>query len=141
MSAEQHIGLIFKRFASLLFSLVMLCGILQATPIVSPANFQAQDFRAQQRTAFSVISTNNKIAPDISTTETAVKSSFGGLSPRQAVTSGCIFANDCQNPVDIPEPQSLALVGAGLMSMANVIRRRLRNKDACWSVITPSRSI
>jgi hypothetical protein len=128
MSAAQRIGLIFQHFASVLFSLVMLCGILQATPIVSPENFQAQGFHASQITAYSSMSTNKKVAPDISITETVVKSSFGGLLSREAGTSGCIFSNDCQNPLDIPEPQSLALVGAGLMSMANMIRRRLRSK-------------
>lgn len=39
--------------------------------------------------------------------------------------SVCIFSSDCYTTVEVPEPQSLALVGSGLLSMAGLIRRRL----------------
>ena len=41
------------------------------------------------------------------------------------VSSGCIFANNCSNPVEVPEPAALVLVGTGLLLMAGIIRRRL----------------
>jgi hypothetical protein len=37
----------------------------------------------------------------------------------------CMLSGDCQTTTKIPEPQSLVLVGSGLLSMAGYIRRRL----------------
>ena len=37
----------------------------------------------------------------------------------------CAFSSDCYARMKVPEPQSLFLVGSGLLSMAGLIRRRL----------------
>jgi hypothetical protein len=39
--------------------------------------------------------------------------------------SGCGFASPCYSTIRAPEPQSLFLVGSGLIAMASLIRRRL----------------
>jgi hypothetical protein len=47
-----------------------------------------------------------------------------GTSVRASIAA-CNFSADRSTTVDIPEPQSLVLVGTGLSSMAGLIRRRL----------------
>lgn len=37
----------------------------------------------------------------------------------------CVFSRNCSSTVKVPEPQSLVLLGSGLLSMAGLIRRKL----------------
>jgi hypothetical protein len=36
-----------------------------------------------------------------------------------------VFSSNCSSTIKVIEPQSLVLVGSGLLSMAGLIRRRL----------------
>ncbi|HKH99181.1 MAG TPA: PEP-CTERM sorting domain-containing protein [Candidatus Sulfotelmatobacter sp.] len=40
-------------------------------------------------------------------------------------SDNCGFSSNCYTKMKVPEPQSLVLVGSGLLSMAGLIRRRL----------------
>ncbi len=42
----------------------------------------------------------------------------------------CISSKDCSSAVEIPEAQSLLLVGTGLLSMAGMMRRKLLRRVA-----------
>jgi hypothetical protein len=58
-----------------------------------------------------------------------LRSAASTVQPFATVTqqppSGCLFASNCSNPVHIPEPEALALLGTGLLVVASTIRRRL----------------
>jgi hypothetical protein len=48
-----------------------------------------------------------------------------GMASSQISSSTCTIAGDCRATTKVPEPQSLMLVGSGLLSLAGFIRRRL----------------
>jgi hypothetical protein len=48
-----------------------------------------------------------------------------GVSAAIEDESACGFASPCYSTIRAPEPQSLFLVGSGLIAMASLIRRRL----------------
>jgi hypothetical protein len=43
----------------------------------------------------------------------------------EPATAGCVFSGSCSSEVEVAEPQSLLLMGTGLLSMAGLIRRKL----------------
>jgi hypothetical protein len=96
---------------------LLLAGIASATPIL-----QLQDTNTVRVSAASRAHSGNS----------AVSSANAGLLAQRSSTlmtdhsgSGCAIGADCQASIKVPEPQSLMLVGSGLLSMAGLIRRRL----------------
>lgn len=115
-------GVVELFIKSLLFCLVALfpATALHATPILNPGerfeSLKASHTAARMSTQeFSAARTTDMVRSTISNSEAS----------QQSASYGCILASNCANPIEVPEPQSLALVGAGLLSMAGFIRRRL----------------
>lgn len=120
MSANGSHRLLLRVELSL--AVLLMSGILHATPITSVGENQLQDSKHLSR----------GIAPTTANAAFQPVAADAALTPRpnaetsaQAATSVCIFSSDCYTTVEVPEPQSLVLVGSGLLSMAGLIRRRL----------------
>ena len=127
MAAKRHVsnlGSCAFKFSDrdaicLLAALLLLGGIVYATPISSVRGAKLQDSEqvANLRT--------NQSGAALGSSSSAVPT---GLNPDTSVYSprdGSFFANNRYTTVNVPEPQSLVLVGTGLLSIAGLIRRRL----------------
>jgi len=127
MSAKRHVssmGSCSLKFSDrdaigLLAALLLLGGMVYATPISSVGRAKLQDSKqvANLRT--------NQFGAAFGSSSSAVQT---GLNPDTSVYSpkdGSFFANNRYTTVNVPEPQSLVLVGTGLLSIAGLIRRRL----------------
>jgi hypothetical protein len=98
--------------------LFFVSGILHATPIPNQSTARLQN--AKYRSGFLVLSKGKPVLRSAVSTVQPL-----ATTAAQQPSSGCLFASNCANPVHITEPQALAVVGAGLLSLAGVIRRRL----------------
>lgn len=127
MSAKRHVlsmGSCSLKFSdrdaiSLLAALLLLGGMVYATPISSVGRAKLQD--SEQ---VADLPTNQSVT-SLGSASSAVPT---GLRPDTSVYSsrdGSFFANNRYTTVNVPEPQSLVLVGTGLLSIAGLIRRRL----------------
>jgi hypothetical protein len=127
MSAKRHvsnIGSCALKFSDrdaicLLAALLLLGGIVYATPISSVGRAKLQD--SEQVANLRTNQSGTALGPASSAVAT-------GLTPDTSVysfTDGSFFANNRYTTVNVPEPQSLVLVGTGLLSIAGLIRRRL----------------
>jgi len=132
MSAEEHtsIGIAngshrFSGKGALELSLAVLLfsGILHATPITSIGKSElrdAQQLAGQGIAPATTIAAVEPLAADAA--QSAVLKAEASVQPAAAT---CLFSSDCYTAVQVPEPQSLVLVGSGLLSMAGLIRRRM----------------
>jgi hypothetical protein len=109
------------RWIQLPLTVLLVAAPIYATPILS------FDSSAGLDNSSPVLSTT---APR--KTVTASSSAAAGIPSRpvdEASTEpppdGCVFSGACYSMVKVPEPQSLVMVGSGLLSMAELIRRRI----------------
>ena len=127
MSAKRHVsnsGSCALKFSDrdaiyLLAALLLLGGIVYATPISSVGRAKLQN--SEQIANLQ----SNQPGTALGSASSPVPS---GLKPDTTVYSpkdGSFFANNRYPTVNVPEPQSLVLVGTGLLSIAGFIRRRL----------------
>lgn len=100
--------------AALVFAVSLPTQVLHATPITNGEDVQLL---------------SKQLAGDMNYASVAKSPlEFAGFHTSTSplpVSSGCIFANNCSNPVEVPEPTALVLVGTGLLLMAGIVRRRL----------------
>jgi hypothetical protein len=116
-------GLVARVAAGLSLAIVLLSGILHATPIASFGQSQLQD--SKKLASYGLGQTGKKMSVGPVATDAAVAPHQVADTSMQPATAGCILSNDCATTIQVPEAPSLVLVGSGLLAMAGVIRRRL----------------
>ena len=110
--------------AVVLLSLLVLVGVSSATPIV---DLSAASVPAPTISGVTT-STPASRGGALDSVETGVPAAFYTINVTNWSTpsrNNCTLTGDCQSTTKIPEPQSLVLVGSGLLSMAGYLRRRL----------------
>ena len=108
---------------AVLLAFLLMAGVVHATPIVSLSD---QDFPSPAQLTSP---TNPK--PAAKTAEgssTTAASGSGYEAASEPAVDSCTFTSSCYTTMKVPEPQSLVLVGSGLLSMAAMVRRRLIRK-------------
>jgi len=132
MSAKEHTfvgvgnsshGFLGNRALGLSLAVLLLSGILHATPITSIGKTQLQDAKQLAGQGGGLALTRAAVEPLAAVNaQPAYLNSDASVQPAAAA---CLFSGDCYTAVQVPEPQSLVLVGSGLLSMAGLIRRRM----------------
>jgi hypothetical protein len=115
---RQLLKSLVQKVVGSLGALMVLVSFAHATPIV---DLNATD-----------IHVSTMVASPLHTAAPAAASSARnnnfytlGMATWPASSSTCTLSGDCRATTKIPEPQSLMLVGSGLLSTAGFIRRRL----------------
>ena len=111
-----------KGAVRLSLAVLLLSGIIHATPITSVGESQLQNGKQPASRGFALEITK---AIEPVTAEVAPAPLLDTGTYAQASLAACNFSRDCSSTVEVPEPQSLIMVGTGLLSMAGLIRRRL----------------
>ncbi len=101
-------------------AVLLFSGILQATPITNVSEGQLLS-SSQQLVQAASFSTAAK-APARAAVSAAHQNTVRAV--RTALMT-YTFGTDSNEKVHVPEPQSLVMVGTGLLSIAGLIRRRL----------------
>jgi len=103
----------------LLLAASMLGGVVYATPIVS---FNDAELQQTKPAASSQAPAATAVALE---TSASALGKFSEAVSSRTIPDECLFTSGCSSTMKVPEPQSLVMVGSGLLGMAGVIRRKL----------------
>jgi hypothetical protein len=108
------------------FSVFLLFGgMAYATPVGDLGINDPPDVLPLVRPADSQLSTRSGLSFATGDTKSAPRLIVGFIAPAEPSPDDCVFSSNCSSTIKVIEPQSLVLVGSGLLSMAGLIRRRL----------------
>jgi len=116
---EKHFSVGWQG-AGMALAVFLFSGILQATPITNVSEGQ-------------LLSSSRQLAPAASFSTAAKAPARAAVSAARQNTVRAMrtalitntFGTDSYEKIHVSEPQSLVMVGTGLLSMAGLIRRRL----------------
>jgi hypothetical protein len=118
----RAVRLLAWQCARLLLTFSVLGAAAYATPIVSLNDMGTQGSKTAAKT--SALQSSAPASPVLAKSTAFSLGHFEEASSA-SVPDGCVFSGGCSSTLKVPEPQSLVLVGSGLLSMAELIRRRL----------------
>jgi hypothetical protein len=97
-------------------TLLILGGMVYATPIANLGTRDAGTAKVIRAANASLKTAEREFTSDSNTLNAADSS---------AISGDCTLSGNCQANPKIPEPQTLVLVGSGLLSIAGFLRRKL----------------
>ena len=118
-----HISSLARQAIRLCLFVLVYGSILHATPIEARAGWQLRD--SKRIPSLGMASTETKRTFEVSAIDAIFASGLSRKALLKPSSAAYSPAGSGRNPVEIPEPQPLLLLGTGLLSMATVIRRRL----------------
>jgi hypothetical protein len=119
--ARQQAGMVL-----LFVSLLLHSGVASATSSLNPAGLEQPGSTGK----FAALSIKKLVQPHFEVANQQIS-----LSSRPAAqvlseeTETCDSALGCYQTIQVPEPQSLVLVGSGLLSMAGLVRRKFTKQN------------
>jgi PEP-CTERM motif len=107
--------------------LLASAGLTWASPITTqPILPEWTTAAAKARTQLGALTARRAAASNLGAAPAGVFTEHAAaVSATTESESGCGFAGVCYSTIRAPEPQSLFLMGSGLIAMASLIRRRL----------------
>src|SRR5271167_3410638 len=121
-AGHESYGLPEKRAAGLCLAVLLLSATLHATSITTFGESQLQN--SKRPASREVALDETKVATTPAATDMALMLHPNTEAAVQPSTV-CILSSACPTSLEVPEPQSLVLVGSGLLSAAGLIRRLL----------------
>lgn len=106
-------------------SFLLLGGLAYATPITDLGSSDLQAPLPLVRAIKSQLSDGSNRSFATGDTISAPRLSIHFIGSAEPSSDECVFSSNCSTTIKVPEPQSLVLVGSGLLSLAGLIRRRL----------------
>ena len=106
-------------------ALLLLGGVAYATPFTDLGSSTLQNVLPLVHPAAGQLVTRSNLSLTTGNAGSAAYLSTSLIPSSRPTSDGCVFSSNCSSTIKVPEPQSLVLVGSGLLSMAGLIRRRL----------------
>jgi hypothetical protein len=110
-----------RRQTLLVLTFLVFAGSAHATPIVD-LSFDSKELSSGK---------TNLVAPTTAAPAKAASKVSGSEVRGDDIATSldariCEFSGTCYATIQVPEPQSLIMVGSGLLTMAGLVRRKLR---------------